>query len=45
MKIIRESAQQQLVQSIDRLALDKTACLFFIIGMILAAFFMQYLFA
>ncbi|WP_198938058.1 hypothetical protein [Alkanindiges hydrocarboniclasticus] len=44
MKIIRESAQQQLVQSIDRLALDKTSCLFFIIGMILAAFFMQYLF-
>lgn len=41
MKIIRESAQQQLVQSIDRLALDKNACLFFIIGMILAAFFLQ----
>lgn len=45
MKIIRESAQQHLAQSMDRLTLDKTACLFFIMGMILAAFFLQYLFA
>lgn len=45
MKIIRESAQQQLIQSINRLALDKTACLFFILGMILAAFLLPYLLA
>ncbi|XID74354.1 hypothetical protein ACF3NA_07325 [Alkanindiges sp. WGS2144] len=45
MKIIRESAQQQLVQSIDKLAIDKPACLFFIIGMILAACFLQLLFS
>lgn len=41
MKIIRDSAQQQLVQSFDKLALDKTSCLFFIIGMIVAASFLQ----
>lgn len=45
MKIIRESAQQQLVQSIDKLAIDRTSCLFFIIGMILAALILSHLFA
>ena len=45
MKIIRENTQQQLVQSIEKLALDKICCLFFIVGMILAAFFISHLFA
>lgn len=44
MKIIRESTQQQLTQSIEKLAIDKTSCLFFIIGMVLAAFFISHLF-
>lgn len=44
MKIVRESAQQQLAHTIEKLAIDRTACLFFIIGMILAATFMQALF-
>ena len=45
MKIIGESTQQQLAQSIDKLAIDRTSCLFFIIGMILAAFILSHLFA
>lgn len=44
MKIVRESAHQQLVHTVERLSIDRTACLFFIIGMILAAMFMQALF-
>lgn len=45
MKIIRQSAQQQLLQSVEKLALDKTSCLFFIIGMILASFLVQFILA
>lgn len=41
MKMIRDAAPQQLAQAIDKLAVDKTACLFFIIGMILAAIILQ----
>lgn len=44
MKIIRESAHQQLAQSIEKLAIDRMACLFFIIGMVLAALIMQVFF-
>lgn len=41
MKMIRDAAPQQLAQAVNKLAIDKTACLFFIIGMILAAMILQ----
>lgn len=41
MKIIREAAPQQLAEAVNKLAIDKTACLFFVIGMILAALILQ----
>jgi hypothetical protein len=44
MKIVRESAHQQLAHTVQKLSIDRTACLFFIIGMVLAAMFMQALF-
>lgn len=44
MKIVRQSAHQQLAQAVEKLSIDRTACLFFIIGMILAAMFMQAMF-